>query len=300
MNEEDHKRAHWSPGVGLWQLDPFTATLNLNHAERADTIKGGIPTAKYLLDQYCAGENRLKQELDGKWHGCRREMPNRCFNTYRNELYDRGNDRINATPIDSYGEVDGGIEERVCRWNSDNREMPCYLVDEITAEGWMDKADPDDQMKDGRTPLPQAFISLTDPETRTRYAVWPKRWPYSSLHMMWPTDVVATDKTIYRAAKQDEEARCSPGLDPTPEKEGDSDYVRFGQDCAEGTYKPFGAEISNEDFSNGRKIVEGWYDDSVPYRNGGTEADRHKLQVQTCAVLTVGGTAALACWWDDV
>ena len=46
MDTAGYSRAHWSAGVGLWQLDIFGAARGLNHAERADIIDGGIGAAK--------------------------------------------------------------------------------------------------------------------------------------------------------------------------------------------------------------------------------------------------------------
>ena len=54
MDATGYLRAHWSPGVGLWQLDKLNpATIKMNHAERANITKGGIEVAKWLLDGHC-------------------------------------------------------------------------------------------------------------------------------------------------------------------------------------------------------------------------------------------------------
>ena len=230
----------------------------------------------------------------------------KCYDTYKSDTMSNGNviaeklyknGKLNIYVADSLDEIDGGVQERTCRWNSKEEEMPCYLYDASEAQGKIDEEDKTGEVS-GRTPLAKAFISLADPETGIRYAVWPKQWPRSSGHMVWPDDVVSADKAIYRAAKQNEEIRCSPGRDPTPEPKEHVDYD--SNDCAEGTYKPFGNNISNEDFSGENKIVEGWYDDSVPYRSGGTAADRHSLQVQTCWAFNPARVAGEVCWWTDV
>ena len=301
VTKEDYVRAYWSPGVGLWQLDNWDNSLPLNHAERADTTNGGLVVASHLLNNYCTGLNTLKAELNGRWNGCKRDnVPDRCYNTFVNFLFDSTEDALNATPINSSDEADGGVQERTCRWTTISTELACYLYDVESTQGWMDKQDPTDTDGDGgRTPLSKAFLSFTDPNTHpnadrdtgTRYAVWPKQWPRSTSLMNWPTDVVASDKTIFRAVKQDVEIRCSPGRDPTPEN------VR---DCAEDTYKPFGDKIENHDFSGSNKFAEGWYDDSVPFRNGGTAADRHTLQVQNCEAGVIFEQAVVYCWWVDV
>ncbi|WP_419930399.1 fibronectin type III domain-containing protein [Candidatus Poriferisocius sp.] len=312
VTKQDYVRAFWNPGVGLWQLDPWDNSLTLNHAERADTTKGGLVVASYLLNQYCTGINTLKSKLNSIWHGCSKDnVPDRCYNTFTNELYHNANnvDQLKVNSVDAFDEVDGGVRERTCRWATSSTEIACYLYDVELTQGWMDKAEllgADSNF--GRTPLSKAFLAFTDPNTRpnadrdtgTRYAVWPKQWPRSSLQTSWPTDVVATDKTIFRAVKQKVEVRCSPGLDPTPERRGQRGHVEIGQDCAEETYKPFGESIENHDFSGSNKFAEGWYDDSVPFRNGGTVADRHSLQVQNCEAGVVFGQAVVYCWWVDV
>ncbi|MCY3962325.1 MAG: fibronectin type III domain-containing protein [bacterium] len=313
MDTAGYLRAHWNPGVGLWQLDKLNdATINMNHAARADTIIGGVEVAQFLLGSYCrntVGDQGLKDALNNRWFGCmpykrdvngqivvdelgnRVRIPDVCYKTYTvnaHKVYMNG--KLNIGIVDALDEVDGGVQERLCRWNSSGRAMPCYLYDINAVQGVIDGDDKTGQ-NSGRTPLSEAFISLSDTETNTKYAVWPKQWPRSSAHMDWPTDVVISDKAIYRAAKGGEEIRCSPGRDSTSEATND---------CAEGTYEPFGDEIADEDFSGGNRIVEGWYDDSVPYRNGDTTADRHSLQVQTCDREDVLGHPVVNCWWVDI
>lgn len=296
MDTAGYLRAHWSPGVGLWQLDQLNNTvLNMNHAERANTTKGGVEVAKWLLNGYCrntAGDAGLKTALR-RWVACYEETSttHRCYNAYNSgplKLYENG--KLNIGVAQTHGDIDGGVKERTCRWISNEEEMPCFLYDADAPQGKIKGEDKTGQ-NSARTPLAKAFVSLTDPETGTRYAAWPKQWPRSSAYVDWPTDVVATDKTIYRAVKQNEEVRCSPGRDSTPETVND---------CAEGTYKPFGDAIANEDFSGGNRIVEGWYDDSVPFRNGGTAADRRNLQVQTCEARVIAGQSVVYCRWVDV
>lgn len=322
MDEAGYLRAHWSPGVGLWQLDKLnTATINMNHAERADTTKGGVSVAKFLLHEYCRNtvkDQGLRNALNGRWFGCKPykrdengnrikdehgdyiRIPDVCYNTYKvnhDKIYNNG--RLNIGVVEAHNRTDGGVQERTCQWNSNEQEMPCYLYDLDAAQGQFAGDDKTGQESD-QTPLAKAFVSFTDLNTGTKYAVWPKQWPTSLLQTSWPTDVVATDKTIFRAVKQNEEVRCSPGLDPTPEGKRHADYVEIGQDCAEETYKPFGNEIAYHNFSGGNKIVEGWYDDSVPYRDGGAASDRHSLQVQTCEAKVIAGQAIVRCWWVDV
>jgi len=304
MELTGHLRAHWSPGVGLWQLDNLNNTvISMNHAERAEITKGGVEVAKWLLNGYCddaVDDAGLKKALK-RWNACYDEERDdkgdiintvyKCYNAYLGgslKLFENG--KLNIDVADSLDETDGGVQERTCRWTSNEKEMACYLYNADAPQGKI-KDDDKTGQRSARTPLPQAFVSLTDPETGTRYAVWPRQWPRSSATIDWPADTVTAEKVVYRAARRDEEVRCSPGRDPTPEYKGD---------CAEGTYKPFGDRIEYHDFSGSSKIVEGWYDDSVPYRNGGTDVDRHSLQVQTCEAGVISGEAVVYCRWVDV
>jgi len=43
--------------------------------------------------------------------------------------------------------------------------------------------------------------------------------------------------------------------------------------------------------------VEGWFDDSVPYQEGGSEQDRHRLQVENCQRYWVFGVSVVLCKW---
>ena len=293
MEPAGYVRAHWSPAVGLWQLDFLTSSIvSMNHAERVDITKGGLETAKFLLTQYCLGLSKLKAELNFKWNGCSRENVNdRCYNTFINSMYNSSRDRLNVKELMSVGQTDGGVMERQCRWTTEEIIFLCYVLDPSLAQGWMDKKDPDDEKEDGRTPLPAPFVSFTDDITNTRYAVWPKQWPQSSGFMTWPSLVVSTDTTVYRAVRQNERVRCSPGLD-RPSKDS--------EDCAEGTFKPFGTRIEDHNFSGDTKYVEGWYDNAVPFRDGGTDLDRHQIQVQTCEQLNIFGHVYVFCTWADV
>ena len=47
---EVERRAHWHPGVGLWQLDIWGPVQALNHAERADIAKSGAEVAAHIRE----------------------------------------------------------------------------------------------------------------------------------------------------------------------------------------------------------------------------------------------------------
>ncbi|WP_420621071.1 hypothetical protein [Candidatus Poriferisocius sp.] len=307
MTEVDNLRAHWAPGVGLWQIDPFDTTKHLNHAQRADITNGGVYIAEYLLGQLCTSVGALKAALNNKWHGCdKNNMPDRCYNTYLSEIYDAESDKLNIVRVAGLKQVDGGVTERLCRWSSDKVPMPCYLYNPEMAEGVLvnyhesgqiptGSAAPD--FKSGPTPLPLAFISFTDSKTEIKYAVWPKLWPHTTGITSWPYEVVTTGTTIYRAVMPSEVVRCSPGRDETPES---GDEVSDSEDCAEGIYYPFGENKVQVDVSGENKIISGWFNDSVPYAGSGSDIIRHSLQLSHCGTVPNIHQPHVLCWWKDV
>ena len=181
--------------------------------------------------------------------------------------------------------------EHTCRWTSNNTSMPCYLYDLELGEGDIsdyqlvyNKQNEKTQQLEinwvtSTTPLPMAFLSFTDSVNKNIFAVWPKKWPITTNWGTWPSESVSINHTIFRAVSKGEEVRCSPGRDPSPES---TDPKKAALDCAEEMYKPFGSKISNHNFLNGNMIVEGWFNDSVPYREGDSQEDRHSLQVEHC------------------
>ena len=156
-----YKRAHWNPGVGLWQLDTWQDTLHLNHGQRAHTKTGGVYVARYLRDGYCAGTSALKSRLNNNWFGC---QTNKCYNTYI-DMYNGGSLKITRT---SGGEWDGGVKSRKCRWGSSSTEWTCYHYDINNRQGSMDTSDLNG---DGsRTPLADDFLSFT--RSSIKRAAW--------------------------------------------------------------------------------------------------------------------------------
>ena len=327
MEKQRDVRAHWSPGVGPWQIDPFELAINLNHAERADTTKGGLAVAKFLLSSHCrdtTNDKGLRSVLNKRWHGCspvrdivvkdengndmeddqgnkitkQMEMLDVCYNRYI-----IGDDKIyygrqlNIEIVKQIGgiklnQVDGGVSTRQCRWSSDHIPMQCHIYDTGNPQGAILNDDLKGT-KTGMTPFPKAFISFTDPDTDIKYAVWPSQWPSSAHGLQWPTEIVSSVKTIYRAVMPDQYVRCSPGRDVTPESTNPKEAAA---DCAEETYKPFGVKIRNSSFDNGKHVVEGWFDDLVPF----AEDQYHKLQLQNCGTLPGAQNDHILCWWDDI
>lgn len=157
------KRAHWNPGIGMWQLDTWSSTLHLNHGERMDTNAGGIAVARYLRDGYCAGTTTVKSRLNNNWFACRWD---KCWNTF-NDMYIDASDSLDVNRT-AGSEWDGGVSRRSCRWGSGN-SFACFWVNTNLRQGWMDTSDPNG---DGaRTPLAAGFLALSTSSGR-RYAIW--------------------------------------------------------------------------------------------------------------------------------
>ncbi len=317
---EDYLRAHWSPAVGPWQLDNLGDDIKFNHAERADITKGGKIIASFLRDSHCSNPNEysgLRSVLNSRWYGCspekevedkegnksREEILDACYNRYiinSNRIYRNGTLNIQLAQENSQkpklDQVDGGINERVCRWSSDLVPMPCYLYDTGKPQGAVMDSTPNGGPPTHHnpfTPYPSAFISLTEPATSTKYAVWPSKWPTSSSLMPWPTEVVSASFAIYRAVRADRFVRCSPGHNPI-KNQGDSEGTCHGE-----TYAPFGI-IKVKEPTVGDPNVEGWFDGSIPYLKNGTDKDYHRLQVEACSQHFVAQVAFRYCWWEDV
>ena len=212
--DDGYERAHWNPGVGMWQIDKIDT--NLNHAERADTAIGGLLVAKHLRDAYCKGSTSETSEMELKkglnsWVGCgvtkRDKTPDKCFKTYQKIFVD-------SVPSESKPEAlrvvrgpgsdrDGGVQDRSCRWGPSGKIFRCYLYNVEEDAGYREGHMPDDTPEGNGeytpTPLAAPFISFTDPFTNIRYAVFPRSTALDGIH----------DKTIIKAAAVGTGARFS-------------------------------------------------------------------------------------------
>ena len=168
-----HKRAHWNPGVGLWQLDTWDEILHLNHAERMNTYIGSKAVAERINDAYCNGfwsggqkhygDAGVKKALYPNWFACKN---NKCWNTFYNDLYNFTNDSINVNLV-SGSDWDGGVDEYLCRFSPSGFGFQCYWIDIDNREGYMDV---NDLFGNGsRTPLAAPFVSLS---TNVKHAIW--------------------------------------------------------------------------------------------------------------------------------
>lgn len=187
------KRAHWNPGVGLWQLDRLGSVRTMNHAERANTKVGGAPVAKLLRDRFCADttDESLKTEYKNRWHGCHEgerddqgrwldddgnvipDQLHYCYDTYVH-MYDTASDRLFLS-MQPGSDPAGGLIPKTCRWGTataaTSDPFDCFVYDvENSRQGYADVEDLPGQYS--RTPLAAAFYTFTDPETKAKLAVF--------------------------------------------------------------------------------------------------------------------------------
>ena len=317
MTLDGYKRAHWNPGVGLWQIDNFTESnaqvdaLRYGHAERADVDKGGYEVAKYIRYRYCRGMNPFN-----RWVAC---SSSRCLTTH-NARYSSATDRIQAETVEGLTDPTGGIQQRLCRWGTTGPKMACYIYDLSLREGHVQNtccppgttySDPYTVNYNPYTPEAAPFISFTDTDTytgkSTKYAVWPKEWPASSGGLSWPTPTSAgvgeATKTIIRAVRAAEEARFSPyNDDSNPARKGIAHHgltklatetvaeyeARIEDKIEEFNGGPLTVNNSADNYglSTGSAGPEGWFDSLVNSRD---------LQIYNCPG-TIGDTLTEACW----
>ncbi len=183
-------RAHWSPGVGPWQLDLWWRVKAWDHAQRSNVNMAAEAVAKHVFDGLCAGPDQLKRALK-TWLACTSQKRfgedptiNHCV-PIAETIYDDANDSLRIREVDG-SDVDGGVQPRRCRWGTDGTPFGCYWYDIDNAEG-----DATVYARDGTqescskeespgcsglwyriTPLPYGFVSFTDTDG-TKYAAFP-------------------------------------------------------------------------------------------------------------------------------
>ena len=185
--EAGEPRAHWSPGVGPWQLDWWTPVTGLNHAERANVNIAAPKVAAHILPALCGTMTGLETLLINTWNGCKpRKKEDRAINHCIREagvIYDETNDSLWVSRMVG-ADVDGGVKDRRCKWGTGGAAFACYLYDMNNAQGVANiddvdgTLDPcsvtqdDDRMCYRITPLPSPFLSFSA-DGRT-YAAFPR------------------------------------------------------------------------------------------------------------------------------
>ena len=192
---EDEKRAYWHPGVGVWQIDIWTDAQNFNHAERANIDLIAPSVAEHLVSGLCHSTTARNVAL-GSWGGCtpknRTEVGSLCVPVYET-IYDAATDGL-IVEVTGGPDPDGGVEDRRCRWGTDGQIMPCYSYNMRRAEGTAHTHNTNGS--GGTSPLAAPFISFTDPDDGTKYAVF-------------PTEDSGYDSTLIRAVPKGTFARES-------------------------------------------------------------------------------------------
>lgn len=151
------RRAHWNPGVGLFQLDFWDPIVNASHGQRAGW-KGRTEVARYLRDVWCEGNAAAKAALRRRWVACD-TSDHRCWTSYQ-DLYNPSTDTANKELLSQYTEWDGGVKKMTCRWGSSGVAFDCHWYDvEDDAEGYAVKETPSGDSI--LTPLAYGFFSFT-------------------------------------------------------------------------------------------------------------------------------------------
>ncbi|MFM2416217.1 MAG: hypothetical protein RL385_940 [Pseudomonadota bacterium] len=187
----DDRRAHWNPGVGLWQLDTFAGAMSMNHARRIDTSDGGVVIARYLRDAYCADSTMatLKTRLRGTWFACRTN--DQCYTSYSTStpatsttaavnvgLYTAAGDKLNITEQTGSAWDGGGIAPTMCRFGTAGGAFACSWVDPFTSlrQGVMDTAAPNGYLSTdtvnttNKTPIAAPFVTFNF--NSRKYMAW--------------------------------------------------------------------------------------------------------------------------------
>lgn len=161
-----YKRAHWNPGVGLWQLDTFGPTLQLNHWRRIAPATGGGYIADYLREGWCNGTSSVKSRLNGTWFACQTD---KCWNTFQ-EIYKASDDSLVLNRRQGMTSWNGGLTTHSCRYGSGSG-FDCGYVNVNNIEGYALVGTPSGSSStSGITPLAKPFMSFN--RSGTKRAIW--------------------------------------------------------------------------------------------------------------------------------
>jgi hypothetical protein len=172
----DYKRAHYSSGAGLWQIDNYTDWDQLNTGQRIDAYVGGQYIARYLRDANCKGT--LDERIKNRWYGCWDESldletaSNYCLDKAA-QLYVPSSDTLDVEPVDAVWQRDGGATFHACKFSRYGDDwMLCRFINttEGVVQGEADLADPEGT--GSRNPLAFPFLSVTWYDNDRSYALW--------------------------------------------------------------------------------------------------------------------------------
>lgn len=133
---ETERRAHWNPGVGLFQLDLLGPSTSMAHWERIYVPTAAAVAADSMRDAYCAGGSE-DQRLDrawSPWYGC---AANDC-KSLLNSVYDYSSDRFKNLQKDSSISAYGGMVRKSCYYSSapSPQVFDCYWIHPAYAQGY--------------------------------------------------------------------------------------------------------------------------------------------------------------------
>lgn len=168
----DYRRAHWNPGVGLWQIDEWDKALTHDHGDRIATYIGGVLVARWIRDGWCSGGSAgARDRIYRKWLRCR---VHDCWDVYVDIYNSTTNELDGIIEDESIGETDGGVIARKCRFKSDpDDKFWCRFVNtKRTDEGFVPRYDPEAVIDPDLNPFAYSFFSFTHHENGNKFAEW--------------------------------------------------------------------------------------------------------------------------------
>lgn len=129
-------RAHWSAGVGVWQLDSagLGANMSFHNAVLTDTAASVVASEMARLYKNASGTAADKRRAAwGPWYGCGTGKT-KCETIY-NSIYSSSTDIISISRDTSVARG-GGLVSRIC-YNINNPSVTwdCYKYDASFAQG---------------------------------------------------------------------------------------------------------------------------------------------------------------------
>ena len=152
----NYKRAHWNPGVGLFQLDILGSEYS--HAERMHAGKAASwVVAPEMRWRFCAFGLTSSLGPFQPWSACGSNDAI-CLGHFNN-IYDASTDSINVDLEPDVAVDGGGVDWTFCRYGSSGTWFTCAWVDPDEAQGarWWVEEDPDGE--NAMTPVSAAHIS---------------------------------------------------------------------------------------------------------------------------------------------